>query len=210
MQIHVMFVVDVPPKHRAGDVRSVSGGYARNYLFPKGYAVPATVQHLRRIEKVKETGDQQRAKEIRGLQGLSEALDGLVVTVAARAGQQGRLFGSITALTIAKAVFDSTGHEIDRKSVELESPIKELGSFDVKIRLHHEVIPSLTVVVTPEGYAADDQEMVDQSPIDEVPLAGDDTIIENFSTEETSSPVDGPSSNLEEGIQDVRGEDSPA
>jgi len=52
--------------------------------------------------------------------------------------------------------------------------------------------------------------MVDQSPIDEVPLAGDDTIIENFSTEETSSPVDGPSSNLEEGIQDVRGEDSPA
>lgn len=204
-----MFVVDVPPKHRAGDVRIVSGGYARNYLFPKGYAVPATQQHLQRVEKVKELGDKERAKEIQELQGLSEALDGLVITVTARSGQQGRLFGSITTATIAKAVLEATGQQIDRKLFELSGPIKELGTFDVKLRLHQDVVPSLTVVVNPEGRVTTEDDSDTTMLVDPEPLTTQDNV-ETLDTEEDNTESVTPNSNLDEGTQDVRGEGSSA
>ena len=147
MRVQVVFLADVPPKHMAGDIRAVAGGYARNYLIPQGLAAPATIDHLKRIEKIKRAAESKRARDASDLKGVADLLEGLSVTLKGRSGQGGRLYGSITNIAIAEALTEAVGHEIDRRIITLTAPIRDLGTFQVPVRLHQDLIPTVTVVV---------------------------------------------------------------
>ena len=147
MRVQVVFLADVPPKHMAGDVRAVSGGYARNYLIPQGLAAPATADQLKRIAKIKSAAAAKRVRDAADLQGVANLLEGLSVTLKGRSGQGGRLYGSITTMAIASALSEAVGHDIDRRIISLTEPIRDLGTFQVPVRLHMDLIPTVTVVV---------------------------------------------------------------
>ncbi len=131
-----------------GDVVEVKDGYGRNYLLPQGFAMRWTRGAERQIEQIKRA---RRAREIRDLgqaQEVAEQLQSLRVNLAARAGAQGRLFGSVTANDVVTAVKEAGGPELDRRRVELPGPIKAVGSYPIKVRLHPEVTATFTLNVT--------------------------------------------------------------
>ena len=142
---------DVANVGRKGDVVDVSDGYARNYLVPKGFALRATdgalaqAAAMRRARDLKEARDRQSAEEI------ARRLTPMVIRIPARAGAEGRLFGSVTATDVADAVEAQTGVVLDRRRVHLDDPIKSLGTHEVAVRLHTDVEARLTVEVVTGG-----------------------------------------------------------
>ena len=152
-----MLLKDVYNLGRAGDVRKVADGYARNYLLPRAFAVPATVGVQKQAENVRAAGNKRRDQENIDKAGAAELLAGLRLEFAVRAGEQGRLYGSVTHQMIADAIEDSTGEKIDRRNV-IAPPIRELGIVEVPIRLTADLIPSVKVVVYQEGESSDTQE----------------------------------------------------
>lgn len=131
----------------AGDVADVKDGYARNFLIPRGYAMRWTrgaesqIDALRRTREARAIRDQDGAVEVR------DRLQATPVTITARAGEGGRLFGAVTPADVAAAVEDITGVEIDRRRVEVSTPIKTVGVHTVRVRLHPEVVADLTLDV---------------------------------------------------------------
>jgi large subunit ribosomal protein L9 len=151
VRIRVVFLQDVLPKHLAGDTKEVSGGYARNYLIPMGLAAPAIGDPLQRIVKIRRAAEQRRARETQDMEQLAGLMEGTTVTIKARAGEGGRLYGSVTGTRIAEELSLVLGREIDRRTVGLTEPIKEIGSFEVPIHLYTNIAPSISVVVETEG-----------------------------------------------------------
>lgn len=147
MRFQVVFLADVPPKYMAGEIRAVSGGFARNYLIPQGLAAPATSEQLKRIEKIKKVAEEKRTKDASDLKGVSDKLEGLSITLKGRSGEGGHLYGSITNMAIAEALTEAVGQDIDRRTITLTEPIRDLGTFEVPVRLHMDLIPTVTVVV---------------------------------------------------------------
>ena len=147
MRFQVVFLADVPPKYMAGEIRAVSGGFARNYLIPKGLAAPATSEQLKRIEKIKKIAEEQRMRDASDLKGVFDKLEGLTITVKGRSGEGGHLYGSITNMAIAEALPEAVGQDIDRRTISLPEPIRELGTFQIPVRLHMDLVPTVTVVV---------------------------------------------------------------
>lgn len=132
-----------------GDVVDVKPGYARNYLIPQGYAYEATDANVRRIEAEREQREQREAATVADARTRAASLEGLSLTFHARAGQEGKLFGSIGSADIADRLAEQ-GIEIDRRQVVLDEPIKALGVTSVPIRLHAEVQPEVKVWVIQE------------------------------------------------------------
>ena len=147
--IEVILREDVKSLGRAGELVRVKPGYARNYLLPQGLAYEATEGNKKRI------AGETRARMARGQAERVEAerqaatLGGLELTLAGKAGEEGKLFGSITAQDIADAL-GRAGHTVDRRRIELEHPIKTLGQHTVAVRLHPEVHAEVRVSVVPE------------------------------------------------------------
>jgi large subunit ribosomal protein L9 len=132
-----------------GDVVEVKAGYGRNYLVPRSLAMPWTRGSEQQIEMIKRA---RSAREIRSLDDAREAagrLSGLKVRLQTRAGQGGRLFGSVSTADIAAAVRSAGGPELDRRKIEVANPIKTIGSHRVSVRLHPEVSATLDVEVAP-------------------------------------------------------------
>ena len=181
MRVQVVFLADVPPKHMAGDVRAVSGGYARNYLIPQGLAAPATADQLKRIAKIKSAAEAKRVRDAADLQGVANVLEGLSVTLKGRSGQGGRLYGSITTMAIAEALREAVGHDIDRRIIQLAEPIRDLGTFQVPVRLHMDLIPTVTVVVEDASgryFAASAEDEASEDAESEESEADDDVLAE--------------------------------
>ena len=138
---------DVPSVGRKGEVVEVADGYARNYLVPQGLAIVATrgaekeAAMIRRGRDTREIRDRSQAQEV------AARLGGLSVRLPARAGGEGRLFGSVTAADVAEAVSAAGGPTLDRRRIELSGPIKTLGTHRVTVRLHPEVTASVDVEV---------------------------------------------------------------
>ena len=131
-----------------GDVVTVKDGYGRNYLLPRGYAIAWTKGAEKQIETIRKA---RKAREVRDLghaQQLRAELEGLAVRLSSRAGQSGRLFGAITPSDIATAVNKAGGPQIDKRRIEITSPIKTVGSHKVSIRLHPEVSATVGLTVT--------------------------------------------------------------
>ncbi len=133
-----------------GDIVEVAAGYARNYLVPHGLAVRAEKGALKHAENLKRAHVSRQSKEKVEFEALASTLIASKVTIAARAGEEGKLFGSVTAADVAGAIAAQTGIEVDRKDVHLDEPIRSLGTHDVRIHLFPEVEPVLTIEVTAE------------------------------------------------------------
>jgi large subunit ribosomal protein L9 len=133
----------------AGDIVTVKPGYARNYLIPRGLAYAATDANVKRMERESANIEKAAAEAVQAARKQAAALEGVSVTFTARAGDEGRLFGSITSSDIADKLSEQ-GIEIDRRQIQLDEPIKALGVSSVAIRLHPEVRPEIKVWVIKE------------------------------------------------------------
>lgn len=130
-----------------GDVIEVKDGYGRNYLLPRGFAVKWTRGAERQIESIKKARSARQIASLDHAREVAERLGSLKVTLATRAGASGRLFGSVTAGDIAAAVKRSGGPDLDRRRIEMSTPIKTLGSHYVSVRLHSEVNATISLEV---------------------------------------------------------------
>lgn len=133
--MEVVFTRDVTNKARAGEVKKVPDGYARNYLLPQGLAEMATPEVLKRLHKIKAIGDETRIRETAVNEELAAALDGTNITVTARVTPTGRYYGAITSTHIAMTISEEIGREIDRRLLEVVEPIREPGEYDIVVRL---------------------------------------------------------------------------
>jgi large subunit ribosomal protein L9 len=147
--MEVILRYDVPKLGHAGEAVSVADGYARNYLLPRGIAEKATKDNLARIEAELRRRAQAEAKEREACESLSARLAELSVTIARKAGEDDKLYGSVTNMDIAKAL-EGEGLTIDRRKVIVDPPIKELGVFNVDVHLHPEVTGTVRVWVVRE------------------------------------------------------------
>jgi len=148
--MQVLLLKDVEQLGVAGEVKRVADGYARNYLFPRGWAVVATPGAVKQVKQIRLAETNRQAKAVSEAQALARLLDGLAVSFRARAGEGDRLYGSITNLAIAEALGEQVGREIDRRKIELDEPLKELGTHAVTIHLGPEAEAKVTVVIERE------------------------------------------------------------
>jgi len=147
--MEVILKQDLPGVGKAGEIVTVADGYARNYLIPRGIAIPATEGNIRALESQRRLMESKRRKQEEKARRLAEKLKNVSCTIKARAGEGDKLFGSVTAAEIAEAL-KAQGIEVDRKDVLLEEPIKELGVFTVPVRLHKDVTVDVKVWVVKE------------------------------------------------------------
>jgi large subunit ribosomal protein L9 len=133
----VVLLKDVPSLGVTGDVREVKDGYARNYLLPRGLAAPATEGRLQTLARSREAAEQRQARQVRDAGALKTQLESLVVEIRARAGDDGRLFGSVTAQDIAEEI-SRKGIEISKKQVDVPEPLKATGFYKIPVRLHQQ------------------------------------------------------------------------
>ncbi len=142
----ILLLRDVYKLGHAGDVRKVADGYARNFLLPRRFAVPAKPGALGIASRVREVGEKLRKQETKDKAGLAEQLEELRLTFPAKANDEGQLYGSITHQMICEAIEAACGEKIDRRSV-LSPALRSTGEHQVRIRLASELSPSVTVVV---------------------------------------------------------------
>lgn len=143
----VLFLQDVRPTTRAGDVKEVKNGFARNYLIPQGFAVQATEHELRRAAGLRQQADDRRLQEARAWQEVADALQDEKVRIEVRTGPTGRLYGSVTNTMIAAELARMTGREIDRKGIQIPAPIRAIGDYKIPARLVEGVSATLVVEV---------------------------------------------------------------
>ncbi len=143
----VLFLKDVTGTARTGEVKEVSPGYARNFLFPTRTAVVADDRVVEQIKQREEASRRRTERALADAHDVEGRLKRITVTLYAKTGEGGRLFGSITNAEIAQQL-KREGIEVDKRKIEVDPPIKSLGPHEVQIRLHSEVIAPLRVVVT--------------------------------------------------------------
>jgi len=148
--LKVVFLKDVPPVGKVGEVKEVANGYGRNFLLPRKFASLATPSALKALEVQlqKEKEKQQRLAAERS--ELARQLEGFSITLRAKVAEEEQLYGSIRDIDIAAEISRLTGFDIDRKEIELEEPIHQLGSYEVTIRLSKDLGPKVKVTVVEE------------------------------------------------------------
>ena len=146
----VLLLEDVYKLGRAGEVKKVAPGYARNYLMPQGLAVLATPGAMKMADRIKKQGEVKRAKVNQELGGIAEQLEGKRFTFPAKASETRRLYGSINTQMIAEAVSEEIGVTVEAKQIESQ-PLRMLGKHTVAIRLTVDLIPEIDVIVFREG-----------------------------------------------------------
>jgi large subunit ribosomal protein L9 len=146
---HVKLILreDVPKLGDAGEIVSVRPGYARNYLLPQGKAMLATDARVRELEHHRRQIAEKVAKELRELSAERDRIEQIVLEFEARAGEEGRLFGSVTSAQIAEKLAER-GVQVERRRIDLPEPIKELGEHAVSIVLHREISATIKLKVT--------------------------------------------------------------
>jgi large subunit ribosomal protein L9 len=143
--MEVVFTQDVPNKAKAGEIRRVPDGYARNYLLPQGLAEIATDEVKKRVHKITAVGDEVRVRETAIMEELAKGLDDVTITLTARITPTGRYYGTITSTHIAMELADKVGREVERRWVEISEPIREPGEYDVTLRFSTEVSATIHV-----------------------------------------------------------------
>lgn len=130
----------------AGDIVKVKPGYGRNFLIPRGFAIPATEGSVRQVDHQKKVADAIRRKNLSGAKELKDKLEGTAISIRRDTGEDDRLFGSVTNRDIADALA-AEGITVDRRSIVLDDPIKSIGLFTVPVRLHRDVAANVRVYV---------------------------------------------------------------
>ncbi|MDP3111443.1 MAG: 50S ribosomal protein L9, partial [Thermodesulfovibrionales bacterium] len=149
LQMKVILKEDVKNLGKMGDILTVAEGHARNFLLPKKLAVEALTENIKALEHQKKT-IQEKAKKVKNVsQDLANRISSLTLSIKAKAGEEDKIFGSITSMDIAAAL-KNEGIDIDKKKISLEEPIKRLGSYAVSIKIHTEISAQLNISVVPE------------------------------------------------------------
>jgi large subunit ribosomal protein L9 len=146
----VVLIKELEGYGNVGTVINVKDGFARNYLIPRGIALPATESNLRHVQSILSQKQRKLQKEKEKALALAKKLEGLVLEIKHQVGEKGKLYGSVTSAEIAKALAEK-GFEIDRKRVVLAKPIRDVGIYTVSIKLHPEVEVQIKVDVQPQG-----------------------------------------------------------
>lgn len=145
----VILIEEVPTLGKAGDHVDVARGYARNFLIPRRLAVEATPQNLRALEQFKAAARQREDRLKREAETVAQHLKGMSLTISRQAGEQDQLFGSVTKIDIAEALA-ARGIRLDRKKIQLEEPIKSLGTYTIPIRLRRDIAAEIQIQVVKE------------------------------------------------------------
>lgn len=151
----VLLTKDVYKLGRAGDIKKVADGYGRNFLIPQGLAVIATAGALKQIEKIRSQAEVRRTEQNSELKGLAEQINGLALSFSAKAGETGKLYGSITTQDVATAITEKTRYEVKKSQIDMQ-PIRTLGEFNAHVRLTIDLVPEVKIVVHREGEAIEE------------------------------------------------------
>lgn len=146
----ILLLEDVYNLGRAGEIKSVANGYGRNFLIPQGLALPATPAAVQRAESIAAEADKHREVLNDQMASVAEEVQGLQLLFPARAGETGKLYGSVTTQMIAEQLSEKTGQEIDKRQIHAQ-PLRLLGMHTVAVRLTIDLIPEFSVVVYREG-----------------------------------------------------------
>ena len=176
----ILFLEDVLPTARAGDIKDVRTGFARNYLIPNKLAAVATVHELRRSKKLREAAEQRRLREVAEWKDVVDNIEGVDIEIKVRTGTTGRLYGSVTNTMIASELNNLIGKEVDRKSIKIPSPIRTIGKYKIPAKLADGVTAELSLSVQP-----DDQSEIINKELEK--LTPDKEIID--SSEENQDPT---------------------
>lgn len=161
-RMKVLLTEDIPSLGLAGEVHTVARGYARNYLLPRREAILATKGALKQAEDIRQAAIRKRAQERSNADAQAEVLSGQQLLFNVRAGDNDRLYGSITTSDIAERIEETVEFEVDRRRILLSQPIRELGLYNVTIRLMAEVEATFDVAVVREGEGWADAEQREQ------------------------------------------------
>ena len=167
-EMKVLLIKDVYKLGRAGDLKKVADGYGRNFLLPQRLAVLATPGAMKTAEKIRGQAEIQRAKLNSELAELAAQIGGVTLTFSAKAGDTGKLYGSITTQDVATALQEQTRFEVKRQQIDLQ-PIRELGEFTAHIRLTIDLVPEIKIIVHREGEAAAPAEAESERRVPKVP-----------------------------------------
>jgi len=148
--MQVLLLKDVAGIGHAGDIKEVSGGHAKNYLFPKKLAVPASEGAQKQAQSLREAGERRRDRKLTEAKAQASKLDGQLLTFKVLAGEGDRMYGSVTTAEIAEALSKVAKTEIDRRQIELEHPIKSLGQHSVPVKVASGVTATIVVNVERE------------------------------------------------------------
>jgi large subunit ribosomal protein L9 len=148
--MQIILQEDVEKLGTRGQVVEVAEGYARNYLLPRNLALPASAGNLKRLEKIRTVLAKKTATERDQAQRYAEVLNGVTVSLVRKAGETDQLFGSVTTADLAEELA-KLGHEVDKRKIQLDEPIKLLGEFQVTVKLYTDVAAQFKVVVTRES-----------------------------------------------------------
>ncbi len=150
LDMKVLLIKDVYKLGRAGDIKKVADGYGRNYLIPQGLAIPATQGSIKLAESIGKKASERRAILNNELKSVADVLSGLTVDFAVKAGETGKLYGSVSSQMIADKIKELKGIEVDRHQIALE-PIRNIGEYQVPVQLTIDLVPEINVIVHREG-----------------------------------------------------------
>jgi large subunit ribosomal protein L9 len=190
----VMLIKDVYKLGRAGDVKRVADGYGRNFLIPQGLAVLATPGALKQIERIRSQAEIRRAEQNQELKGLAGDIEGVVLTFASKAGETGKLYGSITTQNVADALQEKTRYEVKRHQIDMQ-PIRNLGEFTAHVRLTMDLVPEIKIIVHREGETLEEVAKEEKAAVKETPVV-------EVAVEETPA--------VEETVEEAPVEEAPA
>jgi len=159
----VMLIKDVYKLGRAGDIKKVADGFGRNFLIPQRLAVLATAGALKQSDKIRSTAEIQRTEQNSELKDLASHINGVVLTFSAKAGETGKLYGSITTQDVATAIQEKTRYEVKKQQIEMQ-PIRNLGEFKARVRLTMDLIPEVKVIVHRDGEAHEEEAAETEAP----------------------------------------------
>ncbi len=150
MSMKVVLMADVKGTGKKGEVVNVSEGYARNFLLPRNLAKEATDAALKSLNKEQDAKDKRKEREEQAAKALRDKIDGVSITLTAKTGEGGRLFGSFSSKDIASALARKN-ISVDKRKIELKDPIKSLGAYQVPVRVYHDMVANITVKVVEEA-----------------------------------------------------------
>ena len=150
----VLLIKDVYKLGRAGDIKKVADGYGRNFLIAQRFAVLATEGALKQVQKIKAQAEIQRTAQNEELKGLADQIKAVSLTFPAKAGETGKLYGSITTQDVATALQEQTRYEVRRQQIDMQ-PIRDLGEFSARVRLTMDLVPQIKILVYREGESAE-------------------------------------------------------
>ena len=162
----VLLTKDVYKLGRAGDIKKVADGYGRNFLLPQGLAVLASAGALKQVDKIKSQAEIRRTEQNSELKDLASHINGVTLVFSAKAGDTGKLYGSITTQDVATAIQEKTRYEVKKQHIEMQ-PIRTLGEFTAHVRLTMDLGPEVKIIVHREG------EVLEEEATPETPAAAE-------------------------------------